>query len=77
MDRTVIHLEINGEHFYYGSLAAIYTQFTNEEIGLGYGSLRNYGLSDDKPYENSKCKIRKGVLKTIEGGRGKSKEKGE
>ena len=75
MDRTVIHLEIKGVgHFYFGSLAAIYTQFKNDEIGIGYGSLRNCKLSEGNPYENAKCTIRKGVLKTIEGGRGKKKD---
>ncbi|MBV5281761.1 MAG: hypothetical protein JZU53_04915 [Paludibacter sp.] len=68
IERTVIHLEIADEHYYFGSLAAIYTKYDPEEIGIGYGSLRNYGLSDLKPYKNSKCIIRKGVLKTIEKG---------
>jgi hypothetical protein len=75
MERTVIHLEFNGLHYYFGSLAAVYTQFQSNEIGIGYGSIRNYGISEDKPYENAKCIIRKGVLKTIAGGRGKSNEK--
>lgn len=77
MERTVIHLEFNGGHYYFGSLAAIYTQFATADIGISYGSLRNCGISEEKNYENAKCKIRKGVLKTIVGGRGKSKEKPE
>lgn len=75
MERTVIHLEFGGGHYYFGSLKAIYTKFESDEIGIGYGSLRNYGLSDTKPYTNSKCIIRKGTLKTIEGGRGQSNQK--
>ncbi len=60
--RTVIHLEINGEHHYFGSIANMYDYFTPEQLGVTYGSLRNYGLSEDKPYQNSKCIIRKGKL---------------
>jgi len=69
VDRTVIHLEIGEKHFYFGSLAAIFTMFKPEDLGISYGSLRNYGLSDMKHYQNSKCIIRKGILKTIEKGR--------
>ena len=29
-ERTVIHVEISGLHFYFGSLTAIYTKFTPE-----------------------------------------------
>jgi hypothetical protein len=76
-ERTVIHLEINGMHYYFGSLKALTVQFQKEEIGIEYSSLRNCKLSETKPYQNSKCIIRKGVLKTIEGGRGQSKNKSE
>lgn len=72
-ERTVIHLELNGLHYYFGSLKALVVEFSKEKIGIEYGSLRNYGLSTDKPYTNSKCIIRKGYLKTIEGSRGKKK----
>ncbi len=70
-ERTVIHLEIGSEHHYYGSLANIYQYYTPQEIGISYGALRNYGLSADKPYSNSKCTIRKGVLLQKSGNRGK------
>jgi len=76
-ERTVIHLELNGSHYYFGSLKAMTVLFPKEEIGIEYSSLRNYGLTENKPYQNSKCIIRKGVLKAIEGGRGQSKEKSE
>ncbi|WP_068704502.1 hypothetical protein [Paludibacter jiangxiensis] len=69
-ERTVIHVELaDGRHFYFGSLAAIYTLFEGSDIGIGYGSLRNYGLSESKQYQNAKCIIRKGSLRTIEKGR--------
>lgn len=69
-ERTVIHLELNGQHFYFGSLKALTIQFAPETIGIKYESLLNVGLSETKPYQNSKCIIRKGTLKAVEGGRG-------
>jgi hypothetical protein len=74
-ERTVIHLELNGGlHYYFGSLKALTLQFPKDMIGIEYSSLRNCGLSELKSYKNAKCIIRKGILKTVEGGRGKSKE---
>ena len=74
-ERTVIHLEFtNGEHHYFGSIANIYAYFSAETIGISYGSLRNYGLSSEKPYQNAKCIIRKGILLSKEGNRGRKRE---
>ena len=73
-ERTVIHLEINGEHHYYGSVANMYEFYSGEELGITYASLRNYGLSPEHPYQNKKCIIRKGVLLSKSGGRGIRKE---
>lgn len=70
-ERTVIHLEINGEHYYFGSIAAMFDYFTAKELGAVYGTLRNYGLSTEHPYINKKCVIRKGILHQKVGGRGK------
>ena len=71
--RQVIHLQLGEEHHYFGSVAAMYDYFTKEEIGISYGSIRNYGLSPDKPYRNEKtgCIIRVGVLIAKEGNRGR------
>ena len=69
-ERTVIHLEINGEHHYYGSVANMYEFYTSEELGITYSRLRNYGLTSEHPYQNKKCIIRKGVLLSKSGGRG-------
>lgn len=69
-ERTVIHLQMGDVHEYYGSIANIYEFHSSEELGITYGSLRNYGLSPSKPYQNSKCTIRKGVLHQKAGGRG-------
>ena len=70
-ERTVIHLQMGDVHEYYGSIANIYEFHSAEELGITYGSLRNYGLSPSKPYQNSKCTIRKGVLHQKAGGRGR------
>lgn len=72
-ERTVIHLYIkeNDTHHYFGSIANVFEYFSSEELGITYGSLRNYGLSYDNPYQNSKCIIRKGILLSKSGNRGK------
>lgn len=74
IERTVIHLEIGGEHHYYGSIANMYEYFTPQQLGISYGALRNYGLSSEKPYTNRKCTIRKGLLLSKSGGRGRKKQ---
>ena len=65
-EKKVVHLTIkDGDvHSYYGSVACIFDHYSEEEIGITYGSLRNYGISDEKPYENSKVIIRQGKLQT-------------
>lgn len=70
-ERTVIHLEINGEHHYFGSVANVFEYYTGEQLGITYASLRNYGLSAEHPYMNKKCTIRKGVLLSKSGNRGR------
>ena len=74
--RTVIHLHLleSDEHFYFGSIANMCEHFTAEQIGIAYSSLRNYGLSYEHPYKNSKCIIRKGVLLAKSGNRGIKKQ---
>ena len=61
-ERTVIHLEINGEHHYFGSMANLYQYYTSLQLGIAYSTLRKYGLASDKPFKNNKCIIRKGTL---------------
>lgn len=70
-ERTVIHLQIGDNHHYFGSIANIYEYYDAETIGISYGSLRNYSLSEDKPYHNKKCIIRKGVLLAKPSNRGR------
>jgi len=72
-ERQVIHLQRGEEHYYFGSVAAMYDHFTKDDIGISYGSMRNYGLSQKNPYRNEKTGvvIRVGVLVTKEGNRGR------
>ena len=63
-ERTVIHLELDGEHFYFGSVKALCDNFGKERIGIEYKSLANYGITVDKPFRNKYCTVRKGVLVT-------------
>ena len=73
-ERTVIHLEINGEHHYYGSIARMYEDYSSDELGITYASLRNYRLSYEHPYMNKRCIIRKGLLLSKIGYRGIRKQ---
>ena len=63
-ERMVVHLYLKDSdtHSYFGSMANVYEHFIKDEIGISFGSLRNYGLSAENPYENKKVIIRKGVL---------------
>lgn len=72
-ERTVIHLHLleTDEHHYFGCIANVYEFYTSEQLGISYGSLRNYGLSADNPYKNKKCIIRKGLLLSKSGNRGR------
>ena len=63
-ERTVIHLELDGQHHYFGSIKALCDHFGKEQIGIGYKSLANFGITPDKPYRNKFCTIRKGTLLT-------------
>ena len=70
-ERKVIHLHKGEEDYYFGSISAIFSVFSSEEIGISYGSLRNYGITPEHPYNNSKVVIKEGVLISAKGERGK------
>lgn len=69
--RKVIHLIKDGKDYYFGSLSALFSYF-DEDLGITYGSIRNYGLSPEKPYQNKIITIKEGVLITAKGNRGKN-----
>ena len=63
--RTVVHLELEGgRHYYFGNLKALCDNFDKETIGVGHAYLKNYGISEDNPFRNKYCIIRKGILLT-------------
>ena len=76
-NRKVIHLIKDGEDYYFGSLSAIYTVFSKKDIGLSYGSLRNYGLSPERPFSRGDIIIKEGVLISAKGNRGRKTKKEE
>ena len=51
-------------YFYYGNLKALCDHWGKDALGVGYAYLRNYGISEEKPFQNAKCVIRRGILVT-------------
>ena len=39
--RAVVHLELEGKHYYYGNLIALCDSWDKEEIGVAYNYLKN------------------------------------
>ena len=64
MEIKVIHLYLfeTDKHYYFGSLKALCDTFSKEQLGITYDSLRNNTPTLDRPFRNSKCIIRRGVL---------------
>lgn len=70
----VIHVELrepyNGKrHFYFGSIAAIFDELSEEQTGIKKESLWNVNLSQVE-YQNKYCTIRMGILRRKETKRG-------
>lgn len=63
-ERSVIHLELNGEHYYYGNLKALCDNWNKDDLGVAYNYLKNYGIDNERPYIGKKCIIRKGIIIT-------------
>lgn len=61
-NRLVIHLQIKqtNHHAYYGSIQALYSHYSKEELGVAAQTL--YNQWKDGAYENDKVVIRKGRL---------------
>lgn len=65
-ERAIVHLEMNGKHYYYGNLKALTDHWDKDAIGVSYSYLKNLNISGDEPYRNEKCTIRRGVIITSE-----------
>ena len=63
-ERAIIHLEMDGAHYYYGNLKALCDAWDKDILGVAYSTLRNYGIAENKPYQGKNCIIRKGVILT-------------
>ncbi|MBN1186481.1 MAG: hypothetical protein JXB49_29670 [Bacteroidales bacterium] len=61
-NRQVIHLQIiaTDEHFYYGSITAMFEHFSREQLGVAHQTL--YNTWKDEPYVTELAVIRKGRL---------------
>lgn len=61
--RLVIHLELiaSGNHHYYGSLSAMYSNFTKADLGIAQQTLYNQWRKESY-YQNDKIILRKGRL---------------
>lgn len=61
----VIHLELEGEHYYFGSPKAMFDTLGKEKLGMGYNSFHsNVRLKVGVPYVNARRGyiIRVGIL---------------
>jgi len=60
--RQVIHLYLfkSEEHYYFGSISAMYEHFTHDQLGIAKQSL--YNRWKDEPYRNDLIVLRKGRL---------------
>lgn len=62
--RAVVHLEVAGKHYYYGNLKALCDHWSKEAIGVSHSYLKNLNISEEKPFTNGKCIIRRGIIIT-------------
>ena len=63
--RKVVHLQIGDEHIYYGSIARLFEDFTEEQLGITYYKTKN-NLKAKGKIVTDKCIIRMGFLITKE-----------
>lgn len=49
--------------YYFGSLSAIYDQFTPKQIGCKVERLWNYGIKQNKPYKNARCVVSRELMR--------------
>ena len=59
---THVHLIFKKTSRFFGSISAIYSEFTAEEIGITEETLRHKGLSDGVSFATKKAIIQQGVL---------------
>lgn len=69
---TLFHVRLIGSSrdHYFGSIAAIYQEFTRFDLGVSQQRLYDFKVLPDRPYANKKCIISKHVINRKRGGRG-------
>ena len=68
-----VHLLHGRKNYYFGSISAIYSVLTEDEVGIKKSSLLHAGLADGGVILNKKAMIRQGEL--IRGSREDKSEK--
>lgn len=63
-ERAIVHLEVDAKHYYYGNLKALCDHWSKDKIGVSHAYLKNLNISDEQPFNNGKCIIRRGVIVT-------------
>lgn len=63
-ERAIVHLEMEGHHYYYGNLKALTDHWSKDAIGVSYTYLKNLNITEDSPYRNDRCIIRRGIIVT-------------
>ena len=76
--RTILHLEMDGQHEYFGSPSSLFDKYTSDELGITQAGLNNYFSKEAKQdnsltYSNKQCIIRKGKLYVKDSTRGRKK----
>jgi hypothetical protein len=71
--KTVYRLQFlnDEEEHFFGSIAAIFDEFTPEQIGVSKSRLWACKISPENPYKNKICTITKGKIIRKKGGRAK------
>jgi hypothetical protein len=64
-----VHFKDSGEDHYFGSISAIYQDFSEDQIGISPESLYNFGITLKHPYSNRKVVIKRGEHKRKKGNR--------
>ncbi len=52
-----VHLITNKKNYYFGSISAIYTKLTEEEVGMAKSRLLHAGLADGSPIVTKRALI--------------------
>lgn len=59
----------DNDNHYFGSIAAIFEQFTPERLGVSKSRLWSYGITPERPYKNKVCTIYRGEIHRKKGNR--------